>query len=83
MELNYTSNDSLFLIILIVTYFLTSILFIFSIFKAGSSLLKSSSQNESDNKNLISKAGKWLKRAAIIWAFFIILIMYALSCNFY
>ena len=83
MELTYTSNNTLFLAILIIVYILISILFVFSIFKAGGLLYISNKENENDYKKHVSNAGKWLKRAAFIWSIFILLIIYALSCNFY
>jgi hypothetical protein len=69
--------------ILIIIYIAISILFVFSIFKAGSLLHISNKENENDYKKHISNAGKWLKRAAFIGAIFIVLLIYALSCNFY
>ena len=82
MELTYTTNDAFVLAIFIIIYITMSILFIFSIFKAGSFLSISNKVNENDYKQYISNAGTWLKRAAFIWFFFLVLIIYALSCNF-
>ena len=82
MELTYTTNETSLLAILIVIYIIISLLFVFSIFKAGSALSISSQSNEIDYKKHISNSGKWLKRAAFIWLVFIALMIYALSCNF-
>ncbi len=81
MEINYTSNDNLILAVLIITYILISIIFVTSIFKAGS-LLDSFKKND-DYEKTINGAGKWLKIAAFFWSIYILFMMYALSCNFF
>ncbi len=81
MEINYSSNDNLMLAILIITYIIVSVIFVASIFKAGS-LLNSFSKND-DYEKTIKNAGKWLKIASVFWTIYILFMMYALSCNFF
>jgi Na+-driven multidrug efflux pump len=81
MEIDYTSNNNLILAIFIITYIIISIIYVTSIFKAGS-LLNSFNKND-DYEKTIKSAGKWLKIAAFFWSIYILFMMYALSCNFF
>jgi Na+-driven multidrug efflux pump len=80
MEINYSSNDNLILVALIITYIIISIIFVTSIYKAGS--LLDSFKKEDDYEKTIRRAGRWLKIAALFWSIYILFMIYALSCNF-
>tara|TARA_B100000700_G_scaffold268752_1_gene309633 strand:- start:805 stop:1050 length:246 start_codon:yes stop_codon:yes gene_type:complete len=81
MEIDYPSSNNLILAVFIITYVVISIIFVVSIFKAGSWL--TSFNRKDDHEKSIKSAGKWLKIAAVFWSIYILFMMYALSCNFF